>query len=61
LVLTGSAVALWDLLERPALVHDLVQELAELYEESPDRIETDLRASLDEMKDLGVIDNLDAA
>jgi hypothetical protein len=61
LVLSGSAAVVWDLVEQPATLSDLVQALAEIYEEDADRIEADLRASLDEMKDLGVINDVDAA
>jgi hypothetical protein len=61
LVLRGSAAILWDLLERPTSLADLVDELAELYQENPERIESDLRASLDEMRELSVIDDVDAA
>lgn len=60
-VLTGTAVALWDVVERAIPISEIVQELAQQYGEDPARIEGQVRSALDELRGLGVIELNDTA
>jgi hypothetical protein len=55
-VLSGTAVTLWDLLESATPVQRIPHELATRFEVSVDRIEADLQTALDQMRKLSVID-----
>lgn len=49
--LTGTAVPLWELLDTPRTVRDLVDVFSELYSAPAPVIERDLRVMLDELVD----------
>ena len=46
---------MWDLLEEPASLAELVAILADAYEEAPAVIEHDVRALLAELESLGAV------
>ncbi len=49
------AAAVWDLLEEPASLAELVAALAEVYEEDPAVVELDVTTLLAELEDLGAV------
>ena len=53
--LSGSAVEIWDLLERDASLDDLVGSLGERFTINTDRLESDVRAFLEQMEMQGVV------
>jgi hypothetical protein len=55
LTLPGTGASVWDLLEEPATLTQLVATLAEVYEEDPAVVEQDVRALLAELEDLGAV------
>ena len=55
MTLPGTGAAVWDLLEEPASLAELVAALAEAYEEDPAVVEHDVRALLDELESLGAV------
>jgi len=54
-VLTGTSVALWDLLVRPRAIADVVARLAEQYASSTERVRADVEPALDELCARGVL------
>jgi hypothetical protein len=55
LTLPGTGAAVWDLLEEPASLAELVAALAEVYEEDPAVVELDVTTLLAELEDLGAV------
>jgi coenzyme PQQ synthesis protein D (PqqD) len=55
LTLPGTGASVWDLLEEPASLAELVAILADAYEEAPAVIEHDVRALLAELESLGAV------
>jgi len=53
--LNESAAAIWDLLEQPAVVADLVDRLVEQFDVDRSECETDVQAHLDELVELGLL------
>jgi len=55
MTLPGTGASVWDLLEEPASLAELVAILADAYEEAPAVIEHDVRALLAELESLGAV------
>ena len=53
--LPGTGASVWDLLEEPASVAELVTVLAEAYDEDPAVVDHDVRALLAELESLGAV------
>jgi len=55
MTLPGTGASVWDLLEEPATVAELVAVLAEAYGAERTVVEHDVRALLDELEALGAV------
>jgi hypothetical protein len=55
-VLTGSAIAVWSLLDVPRTVAELVRVLARRYRAAPGVVERDVRALLDRLGSTGTVE-----
>ena len=55
LTLPGTGAAVWDLLEEPASLAELVALLAEAYEEDPAVVEHDVTTLLTDLEALGAV------
>jgi hypothetical protein len=53
--LPGTGAIVWDLLEEPTSLAELVATLAEAFEEDPAVVEHDVSALLAELEDLGAV------
>ena len=53
--LPGTGASVWDLLEEPASLAELVTVLAEAYDEDPAVVDHDARALLAELESLGAV------
>ena len=53
--LPGTGASVWDLLEEPASLAELVTVLAEAYDEDPAVVDHDVRALLAELESLGAV------
>ncbi|HYT79995.1 MAG TPA: PqqD family protein [Actinomycetota bacterium] len=56
--LSGTAAAVWSVLETPCSPEDLVNELAEMYAVSAEGIGTDVRALVSDLMERGAIEEL---
>ena len=54
--LTGPAVAIWNLLQEPRSLTELVDTLAWAYQAPPSEIERDIRALLDDLLERGAVE-----
>ena len=54
--LPGTGAIVWDLLEEPATVAELVAILADAYEEDPAVVDHDVRALLADLETLGAVE-----
>ena len=55
ITLPGTGAAVWDLLEEPATLAELVALLADVYDEDPTVVEHDVQTLLGELKGLGAV------
>ncbi len=55
MTLPGTGASVWDLLEEPASLAELVAILADAYEEDPTVVEHDVRTLLTELEGLGAV------
>ena len=56
LTLSGSAAAVWALLEVPATLASLSAELGDLYHADPDQVASDIQPLLDHLSAAGVLE-----
>ena len=54
-VLGGSGPMIWTLLQRPRTMSDLVAELARRYDVDPSDIRDDVRRTVDQLADVGLV------
>ena len=55
ILLPGTGAIVWDLLEEPATLTELVATLAEAYEADPAVVDHDVRTLLGELETLGAV------
>ena len=55
MTLPGTGAAVWDLLEEPATLPELVAILADAYDEDPPVVDRDVRELLAELETLGAV------